>query len=170
VKVNELFDDMFGRIPDLVHTAVDGLTPEQLHWAPAPGANSIGWLVWHLTRVQDSHLTELIGGDQVWESGDWPARFGLSGKAATASNTGYGHSAAQVDTVRPKDAQALTDYYAAVHQRTVDYLTKLTDAELDRVVDDRFDPPVTLGVRLVSVVDDDVQHAGQAAYVRGLLP
>jgi hypothetical protein len=44
----------------------------------------------------------------------------------------------------------------------------VTPADLDRVVDKRWDPPVTLGVRLVSVVDDDAQHVGQAAYVRGL--
>ncbi len=45
----------------------------------------------------------------------------------------------------------------------------LQPADLDVVVDERWDPPVTLGVRLVSVVNEVNQHVGQAAYVRGLL-
>jgi uncharacterized damage-inducible protein DinB len=74
-----------------------------------------------------------------------------------------------VAAVRPASAQVLLDYYDAVHARTVDFLRGLSPAQLDRVVDERWDPPVTLGVRLVSIVNDDTQHVGQAAYVRGLL-
>ena len=56
-----------------------------------------------------------------------------------------------------------------MHARTVAHLAGLSEADLDRVVDERWDPPVTLGVRLVSVISDDLQHAGQAAYLRGLV-
>jgi uncharacterized damage-inducible protein DinB len=166
VDVNDVLIESFDRIPDLVDAAVDGLTPEQLRWAPARGANSIGWLVWHLTRVQDHHVAELLDTDQVWIAPGWADRFGLK---PDPSNTGYAHSAEQVAAVKPENAQALVDYYTAVAARTRDYLRRLKPADLDRVVDERWDPPVTLGVRLVSVIDDDVQHAGQAAYVRGLL-
>jgi uncharacterized damage-inducible protein DinB len=155
-----------GRIPDLVGGAVDGLTPEQLRWAPAKGANTIGWLVWHLARVQDSHLAELLDHDQVYITGDWAPRFGLK---ADPSDTGYGHSTTQVSEVKAESAQALIDYYSAVHERTLAYVRDLTASDLDKVVDKRWDPPVTLAVRLVSMINDDVQHAGQAAYVRGLL-
>jgi uncharacterized damage-inducible protein DinB len=155
-----------GRLPDLVHGAVHGLTPDQLRRQPADGANSIGWLVWHLTRVQDGHLAELLDEEQVYLTGEWAPRFGLK---ADPSDTGYGHHAGQIGTVAPESAKVLTDYYAAVHAKTLAYLQKLTDADLDRVVDEAWDPPVTLGVRLVSVIDDDAQHAGQAAYVRGLV-
>ena len=158
--------DGFGRIPDLVRDAVHGLTPEQLRWAPAPGANPIGWLVWHLTRVQDSHLAELTGAEQVYLTGDWAARFG---RKPDPSDTGYGHTAAEVAAVAPESAQLLLDYHRAVHDRTVAFVGGLSDTDLDAVVDERWDPPVTLGVRLVSVIDDDAQHAGQAAYVLGLL-
>ncbi|GLY94326.1 DUF664 domain-containing protein [Actinoplanes sp. NBRC 103695] len=158
--------EAFGRLPELVAGAVEGLSPEQLRQAPAAGANTIGWLVWHLTRVQDNHVTELIGGEEVYASGGWAVLFGLP---ADSTDTGYGHTPEQVAAVAPETSQALLNYYAAVHERTLDYLRGLSDDDLDRVVDKNWDPPVTLAVRLVSVYDDDAQHAGQAAYVRGLL-
>ncbi|MFC7527444.1 DinB family protein [Actinoplanes sp. GCM10030250] len=161
-----ILEDAYGRLPELIESAVDGLTPEQLRRAPKAGTNSIGWLVWHLTRVQDSHIADLTGEDQIYVTGDWAPRFGLK---PDPSDTGYGHTAEQVASVAPESAQALLDYYRAVHDRSLGYLRGLSAADLDRVVDDAWDPPVTLGVRLVSVYDDDAQHAGQAAYVRGLL-
>ena len=158
--------DGFGRLPGLVHAAVHGLTPEQLRWAPAEGANPIGWLVWHLTRVQDDHVADLIGEEQVYVTGDWAARFG---RKPDASDTGYGHTPAEVAAVRPESARALEDYYRAVHERTMTFLGGLSAEDFDRVVDRSWDPPVTLGVRLVSVIADGLMHVGQAAYVRGVV-
>ncbi len=159
--------EAYSRVPELAERAVRGLSPEQFRWVPAEGANPIGWLVWHLARGQDAQVAEVAGTEQVYCSGDWAARFGLQ---ADPADTGYGHDADEVRGVRPESAQALLDYLAAVHAATMRFLGTLSEADLDRVVDEGWDPPVTLGVRLVSIVDDDVQHAGQAAYVRGLLP
>ena len=167
MDVTDLLTETYGRLPDLVRDAVDGLTPEQLRWAPAPGANPVGWLVWHLTRVQDHHVAELLEADQIWVGDGWAQRFG---RGPDADDTGYGHSAEQVASFAAESAGALVDYLEAVYARTREYLATLTPADLDRIVDRRWDPPVTLGVRLVSIADDDAQHAGQAAYVRGLLP
>lgn len=158
--------ELFDRVPGHVREAVEGLTAAELATAPEPGANPIGWLVWHLTRVQDDHVSELIPDEQVWTTGDWAPRFGLTPDPA---NTGYGHSPNQVAAVRPESADVLVGYHDAVAGRTREFLNRLTPADLDRVIDTRWDPPVTLGVRLVSVVDDDIQHAGQAKYARGLL-
>jgi uncharacterized damage-inducible protein DinB len=166
MNATDVLKEALGRLPGLVERAVKDLTPEQLRWAPAGGANTVGWLVWHLTRIQDGQLAELLGAGQVYVDGDFSRRFGLK---PDPSDTGYGHSELQVAAVRPESWHALADYYAAVHARTAAYLDGLADADLDRVVDQGWNPPVTLGVRLVSVVADDIQHAGQAAYVRGLL-
>ncbi len=166
MDTSALLLELFGRIPPLAEEAVNGLTADQLATAPAPGANTIGWLIWHLTRVEDHHGAELLGTDQIWTTGEWAARCGLE---PDPSNTGYGHGPEEVRSVRPDAPDALLGYLDAVHERTRSLLEGVTADELDRVVDRRWDPPVTMGVRLVSIADDCVQHAGQAAYVRGLL-
>jgi uncharacterized damage-inducible protein DinB len=166
VDVGALLADLLSRVDEHVHEVVAGLSAEHLAAAPATGGNPIGWLVWHLTRVEDHHVSELLERDQVWVAEPWPARFGLP---PDPDNTGYGHTPEEVAAVRPDGPEALTGYFAAVRARTSELLAGIEPAALERVVDRRWDPPVTLGVRLVSVVDDEVQHAGQAAYVRGLL-
>jgi uncharacterized damage-inducible protein DinB len=166
MDVSELIAELFSRVHGHVHGVLDGLATEDLYAVPEPGSNTIGWLLWHLTRVQDMHIAEILEQDQVWQEPGWSGRFGLDPDPA---NVGYGHSPEQVLAVRPESPEAIRDYYAEVEERTKTLVAALTPESLDRVVDTRWDPPVTLGVRLVSIVDDDIQHAGQAAYVKGLL-
>jgi hypothetical protein len=166
VDVAAVLTDSFSRIGEEVHAAVDGLSAEQLAFRADPQANSIGWLVWHLSRVQDDHVAGVAGTDQVWTQQGWAERFGLP---FPVHAIGYGHSSDDVAAVRVESPDLLTGYYDAVAARTLDHVGRLTEADLDRVVDEAWDPPVTQGVRLVSVVDDCAQHAGQAAFVRGLV-
>lgn len=165
MDVAALLTELYGRIGPLAVRAVDGLDADQLARRPDDEANSIGWLVWHLARVQDHHVGELLDADQLWVADGWAARFGLDPEP---QDIGYGHSAADVARVRPADGRVLVDYLAAVQARTDEMIAGLTPADLDRIVDRRWDPPVTLGVRLVSVADDSLQHVGQALYLRGL--
>ncbi|MBG6225452.1 hypothetical protein IWX63_002024 [Arthrobacter sp. CAN_A2] len=162
----EVLTEAFGRLPDLVRGAVRGLDAGQLGLRPGGSANSIAWLVWHLTRVEDSHFAEAFGHDQVWLADGFADRWDL---ALDRGDTGYGHSGEQVDAVRVASAQHLLDYFDAVHQLSRSLVADLAEEDLHRVVDERWDPPVTLLVRLVSVLDDAVQHAGQAAYARGMI-
>jgi uncharacterized damage-inducible protein DinB len=162
----ELLLDAFGRIREAVHEVIDGLTPEQLAFRADRRANSIAWLVWHLTRVQDDHVADAAKAEQVWTSDGWAERFGLP---LEPFDTGYGHRPAEVEAVQVESGELLAGYHDAVHQRTTSYVEGLADADLDRIVDRSWDPPVSLGVRLVSVIADDLQHAGQAAFVRGLV-
>ncbi|MFF6774074.1 DUF664 domain-containing protein [Streptomyces sp. NPDC012637] len=165
MKSAELLLDAFGRIQEAVHEAVEGLSDDELTARVDPDANSIAWLVWHLTRIQDDHVADAFGTEQVWTAEGWSGRFGLP---FPEDATGFGHSSKQVAAVRAP-ADLLLGYYDAVHARTLDHVGSVTDADLDRVVDTRWTPHVTLGVRLVSVVAEDNQHAGQAAYVRGVV-
>jgi len=159
----ELLTDAFGRIAEVVHEAVEGLTASQLATRLDQDANSIAWLCWHLARVQDDHLVGAFGAEQVWPG--FTDRFGLPfGPDAI----GYGHDSSQVALVQVS-GDLLTGYQDAVHEQTVALVSGLIDADLSRVVDEGWDPPVTLGVRLVSVINDDLQHAGQAAFIRGVL-
>ncbi|MEU1011895.1 DUF664 domain-containing protein [Streptomyces sp. NPDC005890] len=166
MHAKDILIDGYGRIQEEVHAALDGLGPDELHHRPAPDANSIAWLVWHLTRVQDDHIADAFELDQVWLSQGWEKRFGLG---LPRHDTGYGHTPAKVAKVRVESADLLTGYYDAVHEQTLGVLRSLAAKDLERIVDERWDPPVSLGVRLVSVLSDDFQHIGQAAYLRGLL-
>ncbi|HEY4396905.1 MAG TPA: DinB family protein [Acidimicrobiia bacterium] len=162
----ELLVDAFGRIGATVHGAVRSLTPEQLAVRLDADANSIAWLVWHLTRIQDDHIAAAAGVEQVWTSAGWVERFGLPFEPWA---TGYAHTSADVAAVRVKSGDLLVGYYDAVHEQTIRFVERITDADLDRIVDESWDPPVTLGVRLVSVINDNTQHAGQAAFVHGIV-
>jgi hypothetical protein len=162
----ELLVDAFGRIREVVVDVVDGLTPEQLAFRVDPEANSIAWLVWHLTRIQDDHVADVARTEQVWTSQGWAERFGLPFDPLA---TGYGHRADDVAAVRVDSGELLAGYHEAVHEQTIRYVERLGDDDLARIVDRSWDPPVTLGVRLVSVIADDLQHAGQAAFIRGIL-
>jgi hypothetical protein len=161
----DLLVDAFERIRDAVHPAVNGLSPEELAFRPDDESNSIAWLVWHLTRIQDDHVAGLDGSEQVWTGSGWAERFALP---LEPSDTGYGHGPEDVATVTA-DAGLLLGYFEDVHERTLTYLRTLSDADLGHVIDPTWDPPVTVSIRLVSVIADDLQHAGQAAYVRGVL-
>jgi len=165
MQLNDVLTDAFGRIHGVVHNTVEGLNEDDLAFRPSDSANSIAWLVWHLTRIQDDHLAGAMNAEQVWTHDDWATKFKLPFDDA---DTGYGHSPDEVVCVRT-NADLLLGYHDAVHKQTVAYIQKLHPEDYDAIVDKHWSPPVTMAVRLVSVISDDLQHAGQAAYLQGFL-
>lgn len=163
--LNQILLDAFGRVADGVRDVLDGLDADALAARPGGAGNPIGWLVWHLARVQDDHLAEVAGCEQAWTAGGWHDRLALPFPAAA---TGYGFDDAEVSSTRITDVPALVGYHAAVHSLTTSLLAGITAARLDEVIDERWDPPVTVAVRIVSVLEDCLQHLGQANYVAGL--
>ena len=159
-----LLTDAFDRIKEVVHETLHDLPESALTYRPDSEANTIAWLVWHLTRVQDDHVAEVAGTEQVWTGGGWAARFALPFDDGAI---GYGQTSDEVGQVIA-NTQDLLGYHDAVHASTLSYLQTIGSDDLDRIVDDRWDPPVTLAVRLISVISDDLQHAGQAAYIAGV--
>ena len=166
MEIPELLQELFSRIGPLASGATADLDAEQLNHRPTEDTNHIGWLVWHIGRVLDHQICEQSGESQLWLDGDWPARLG---RTPDANDIGFGQSSEDAAAVRVERASDVLDYLDAVCARTTSYLGTLNAADLDRVVDTSWDPPVTLGVRLVSVADDCIQHVGQAAYIKGLL-
>jgi hypothetical protein len=162
----EVLLDAFGRVRELVPEVVDGLSADELVERLDEDANSIAWLVWHLARVQDDHVAAVAGLEQVWTAQGWADRFALP---FSPGAIGYGHSSAEAAAVKVASGDLLVGYSEAVHDQTARFVSGLVDDDLARVIDERWDPPVTLGVRLVSVIADDLQHAGQAAFVHGIL-
>ena len=164
MQLSESLIYIFGQIRDTAHRVVADLDDEALAWRPDPEANSIGWLVWHLARVEDGHVAHIAGQTELWDD-EWATSLSLP---PGYSDTGYAHSSEEVGRVRPP-AQPLLQYVDAVTEMVQTYLRSVSADEFDRVIDRNYDPPVTVGVRFASVVGDAFQHVGQAAYVRGLL-
>lgn len=160
----DILVDGLNRVRDNVHEILDGIDESRLTFAPAPGANTIAWLIWHLTRGQDAQVAALAGTDEMWRSAGWAERFALPFPVEENGHAQSPSEAAQVIAT----AADLRGYHDDTHRASLDYLKTLSAADLDEVIDSNWDPPVTRGVRLVSIVDDDVQHVGQAAYIRGL--
>jgi len=170
MDTGQLLQEVLGRARALVPSVVDGMEEGELSRAPQPGANPVAWLVWHQARVLDDHVADAAGLEQVWTATtgggpSWADRFALD---LPREDTGYGHEPEQVSRVRAS-AELLSGYAGAVGARVDEVVAQLSPEDLDRVVDDAWDPPVTYGVRLASVASDCLQHLGQAAYVRGLL-
>jgi hypothetical protein len=165
MDIAELLSDALGRVRDDVPGVVGDLDVDRLAWRPDERSNSIAWLVWHLTRVEDDHIAEVAGSEQVWTAAGWYDRFALP---FAPEAHGWGQSADEVAQVRVA-GDLLVGYHEDTSARALEYVGGLTPEDLDRIVDERWDPPVSLGVRLVSVVNDATQHLGQAAYLRGLI-
>lgn len=161
----DLLLDLLGRVRDTARTVLDDTPEDRLGTPPAPGTNTIAWLVWHLSRGLDAQVAGALGRDAVWETGGWRERFALP---LPAGAHGYGMSYDEVLSVQASTEQ-LRGYLDAACDAAAEAMRGVTDKDLDRVVDEHWDPPVTLAVRLVSILNDATQHAGQAAYASGIL-
>ncbi len=164
---HELLADAFNRVPAFLTNVLNGLTEEDLNWMPDKESNSIGWLVWHLTRQQDAQVASLMGEKQLWIKDEWHTKFN---RDAHPSDIGFGHTPEQVAAFQSPDITTLLDYLQATVKRTIQFFKGLTEKDLDRELDEpQYQPIPTVGVRLISILDDSVIHAGQAAYIRGLI-
>ncbi len=161
----QILADGFGRLPEFLERILAGLSKEDISWRPHEDCNSIGWLCWHLTRQQDAQIADLAGTEQVWIKEGWHAKFN---RPADPGDMGFGHTPEQVAALEIPDAKTLVGYQRAALGRTLEYINSLSEADLDRELGGPWQPPPTVGVRLVSVLEDAIIHAGQAAYIRGL--
>jgi hypothetical protein len=162
---NDLLADGYGRIIEILERVLKGLTEDDLNWQPHPDCNSIGWLAWHLTRQQDAQIASLVGEEQLWIKDGWHVRFD---RPADPRDIGFGNTPEEVAAFKSPDTDTLLAYNRAVVERSKAYFNTLSKSDLDRELNEpRFQPLPTVGVRLISIMGDSLQHAGQAAYLRG---
>jgi len=166
MEAKDIVIDALERIRSILHRTLAGLTLDELHRQPRPDANSIAWLTWHLTRVQDNGISGLFGQEQAWISQGWHAQFAM---APDPDNEGQGHTPEQVTAFRAPSIQTLLDYHDGVSTRSKSFVAGLAPVDFNRALDEpQYQPPPTVGVRLVSILSDNLQHAGQVAYLRGV--
>ena len=166
MKWRDTITDGYSRVSELLDPSLDGLSRADLDLRPCPDCNSIGWITWHLIRGQDAQIADLMDSEQVWIKEKWYEKFNLP---AAPEDTGFGHTSEQVAAFKSPEADVFLGYYRACFAQTRLFISGLSLKELDRVVDKSYDPPVTLGVRNVSIMADSLQHSGEIAYLRGLL-
>ncbi|MFC2032859.1 DinB family protein [Chloroflexota bacterium] len=167
MKSYDLLTDGYTRISQILERTLKGLSVDDLKWLPHPDSNSVGWLTWHLTRVHDDHIASLMGEEQLWIKGGWHAKFN---RPADSKDRGFGDTPEQVAAFECPDAETMLAYHRAVSERSKSFFLTLSETDLDRELNEpQYTPLPTVGVRLVSVLADNLQHAGQASFVRGQL-
>jgi len=166
MKCQEMLTAGFERITGALERVLDGLTVEDLNWQPKPDSNSIGWLTWHLTRWQDVQVASFLGKEQLWIKEGWYKKFG---RPADTKDHGMGHKPEDLAKFKSPDAAMQFSYHRAVLAQTRDFFRTLSQSDLNKVVEGtHFQPPPTVGMSLIGLLSDGLQHAGQAAYLRGL--
>ncbi len=144
----------------------EGLTDEQMKWRPAPTANSIGFILWHVARNEDGRISRTAGrkGDfeqDLWVSGGWFERFG---QPETAPDPGDRLGLRSLAIPVP---EVLISYTKAVNARTAQFLESLDDARLNEHMGDR-EQQETVSDSLRHVIVHKNNHHGQIDYLRGL--
>ena len=162
----ELLLDGYERIPQELEKILAGLKPLDLDWRPNPECNSIGWTIWHLARVQDVQIANMMGEEQVYLKEKWFAKFN---RPSDPRDSGFGATVQDVAGFKSPDRQVLLEYVKVTTDQSKRYIKSIPAGELDRVLDEpRFNPLPTVGVRLVSILADGHQHTGEASYICGL--
>jgi len=163
MRWQDLLIDAYGRIQQILEPALDGMTQEELKQQPHPDSNNMGWLTWHLTRAQDAIISGNMGEEQLWIKDKWYEKFG---READPKDFGSGNTSEEVASFKSPDIRTLLDYHRAVQERSKQYISGLSEADLDREVEG---PLPNVAARLNAILSDNVQHAGQVAYLRGLI-
>ena len=164
MTLNEFIEDAFNIEHEYLMDALDGLTSDEIIWKPGPGANSIGWILWHMIRVEDMWFQFFIQRQpEIWEKDNWNEKFGLPTR-----DNGFGHTPEQVNNFPIYDLTEMLAYGAAVRTATLSYLKSMTADQLD-VVPREARPEMSVGRIFRQVIGEIYQHQGHIAYLKGLL-
>ena len=164
MTLNEFIEDAFNVEHEFLMEAVQDLTPEELRWRPGPEANPIGWMLWHMIRVEDMWFQFFIQRQlEIWERDGWHEKFGLPTR-----DNGFGHTPEQVAQFPDLDLAELLRYGEAVRAGTFEYLRGLTPEDFE-VAPREQRPEMSVGAIFRQVVGEVYQHQGHISYLKGLL-
>src|SRR5690625_791111 len=165
MDARDILTDAASRPLAAIRAVAELITPGNLNAHPGGHDNSIAWLLWHMGREIDVQVAHLAGTEELWTASGYAEQLGI-----TEEGIGYGHTPAQARAVTARDPHPLLDYLTAATAALQEYLASLDPSALGEVIDSDWDPPVTRGTRLVSIIDDAAQHAGQVGYALSIAP
>jgi len=149
--------------------AVEDLTPEQLVWrpqGPKSQGNHIAFTAWHYVRTEDNIVRFILQDRRptVWIEGGWDQKFGLD---RVAQGTGWTPEQAAAFRLPMPDWM---EYQRAVWQDCEEYLSKLSEADLEKSV--RINPLGEMPARraLVNIcLTHGHTHLGEVYHLRALM-
>jgi uncharacterized damage-inducible protein DinB len=149
---------------DELKQKLEGLSDAELRWQASVDTNTIAWLVWHMARVEDNWINGVIaGGENVWESGDWAKKTGI-----TATGNGYSDTMDEVRALPDVAVSDLLDYYDAVRAAAFEVIDGMSEKDISNEFS-RAGRTVTWAYILGHVIVEEAQHLGQIALIRGII-
>ena len=164
MTLNEFIESALSQEHQFLTEAVQDLTPQELAWRAGPEANPIGWILWHMLRVEDFWVQFFAQRQlELWERDGWHQKFGLPTR-----DTGFGHTTEQVASFPALDLSELLKYGEAVRASTLAYLRGLGPADFQVIPRERR-PDMSIGGMFRQIVGELFQHQGHIAYLKGLV-
>ena len=158
---------LLGHAERSLFRALEECSLEELKAQPiGPNTNSIGFVIWHLSRIQDMNTSRQMGKKQAWESEGWAEKFGKDPTDLKAT----GFTSEEAAGFDPVSAQLLREYYECVRGYTEKYVSGLTPEVLDTPIENP--PPgrpYNLGTSIALALGDSIQHFGQIGILMGVI-
>ena len=163
MTLNEFIEDAFNTEREYLIDALGDLTSDELMWRAGPEANPIGWILWHMTRIEDMWFQFFIQRQtEIWERDGWNEKFGLPTR-----DNGFQHTLEQVADFPAYDLSEMMRYGEAVRSDTLAYLKTVSSEQMDDVPREAR-PEMSVGRIFRQVIGEIYQHQGHIAYLKGL--
>ena len=163
METREFIQGALDRIKQNMTRILTGLSPHELMWRPGPECNSIGLILFHQVRSEDSYVQgRILGQPQVWESEKWYQKLNMS-----VSESGSGYTVEQIAAFPVPELKGFMDYSAAVRAHTLEYLKGKSNDEFNKVVTTPRGE-TTIGALFITIIVHLAQHIGDISYLRGV--
>jgi hypothetical protein len=147
-----------------VDRVTQDLTFEEIKWRPSCGCNSIGLLLFHIAKSEDSFVqARLQNKPEIWDSEKWYEKLDLP-----QTEAGAHYTVDQVNAFPVRELKDIQAYYDAVREKTFSYLNGLSAKDLDKKHDLKYFGEVNTASIFSILVTHTAQHIGEISYLRGM--